>query len=278
MPELPEVETVKQTLIPLVVGKRISECQVLYPRVLPKNHVNEFTADMINRKIITICRRGKYLLFMLDSKLLLVIHLRMTGQLVFYPEKSAPLAKHTSAVFTFYDGGELRFVDQRKFGTIYLMPDSQLHIISGLYTLGPEPLSKEFSSEILTKIVKSGRSIKSILLDQKKIAGLGNIYTDEVLYRARIHPKRPGSSLETAEISALYRSIVTVLQEAIAAKGTTIKDYRTGDGDRGNFQNKLQVYGKSGEACPTCNTLIQKTKISGRSSHFCPNCQRWDKS
>lgn len=278
MPELPEVETVKQTLVPLVVGKKITECQVLYPRVLPKNHVSEFTVEMIDQKINAIQRRGKYLLFMLDSHLLLVFHLRMTGQLVFYPEKSAPLAKHTSAIFTFFDGSDLRFIDQRKFGTIYLLPDSQIDIITGLYTLGPEPLSTELNSEILSEIVKSSRPIKAVLLDQKKIAGLGNIYTDEVLHRAKIHPNRPGSSLDVAEISALYQSIVIVLKEAIVAQGTTIRDYRTGSGSRGSFQNALQVYRKTGEACRTCNTLIERTTIAGRSSHFCPNCQRWDRS
>lgn len=276
MPELPEVETVRRTLTPVVKNQVIAECEVFYPRLLPRNTVEVFCAQIINRKITDIKRRGKYLLFELDSPLRMIVHLRMTGQLVYQPEPNLPLAKHTSARFIFKNKGELRFVDQRKFGTFYLLPEAQYHQIHGLYTLGPEPLGEDFTVDTLADKVQSVRAVKTILLDQSKIAGLGNIYADEALFRAKIHPLKPGSRLTEAEIAALHHSIRAVLREAIAEHGTTIKDYRTGSGDTGNFQNKLLVYRRTGKPCPNCSTPVERIKVGGRSTHFCPHCQRWD--
>ncbi len=276
MPELPEVETIKRILKPIIVGKEIIECQILYERVLPKNTATDFISQIENRRIVDLYRRGKYLLFELDLSLLLIVHLRMTGQLILYQEKSMELAKHTSAIFTFSDDSQLRFVDQRKFGTIYLLPADEIQQIAGLYHLGPEPLTKDFSPQVLTDIVQSRRPIKSILLDQRKIAGLGNIYADEALFRAKIHPQKLGISLVADEIRTLHQSIIMILQAAIRAQGTTIRDYRTGSGETGGFQDQLQVYGRTNSPCPICNALIERVKISGRSSHYCSNCQRRD--
>lgn len=276
MPELPEVETVRRTLLPVTKGKQIEEAKIYYPRVLPKNETEDFLADLERHTIIDIVRRGKYLIFNLDSPLKLIIHLRMTGQLIFQPDGEVPLVKHTSATFRFSDQSELRFVDQRKFGTIYLLPESEYFRITGLYTIGPEPLSSDFSQEYFAEKTKKQRLIKTILLDQKIIAGLGNIYVDEALFRAQVHPTRQGSSLTDQEIELLYNSIIAVLEEAIASHGTTIKDYRTGSGDTGQFQNKLRVYRKTGQACETCGSVIERIKVGGRSSHYCPSCQRMD--
>ncbi|MGB4140133.1 MAG: DNA-formamidopyrimidine glycosylase [Limnochordia bacterium] len=276
MPELPEVETVRRTLDPVIVGKRIERCAVCHHRALPQNNADEFCRILYRRTITGIMRRGKYLIISLDQKLELVAHLRMTGQLIYRPKQDLPLQKHVSARFWFENNGELRFVDQRKFGTLYLVKKGNYGHIRGLITLGPEPLSSEFTWEVLADGVRSVRAIKTILLDQTKVAGLGNIYADEALYRAGIHPLKPGACLSDSEIEALHSSIVAVLKEAIANHGTTIRDYRTGSGDTGSFQNKLEVYRRTGKPCGNCGTLIEKIKVGGRGTHFCPNCQRWD--
>lgn len=276
MPELPEVETVRRTLLPVVAEQLIADCVVYYPRVLPLNTVDEFCTKISSRRIVDLQRHGKYLLFMLDAPECLVVHLRMTGQLVYVHEPVGPIPKHTSVQFLFNDGSELRFIDQRKFGTMYLLPVSELDKIHGLASLGPEPLTPQFTYAAFAKQLNSPRAIKQILLDQSKIAGLGNIYCDEALYRAQIHPLRPGKSLSETEIRNLYTAIIAVLEEAIACHGTTIRDYRTGSGDPGNFQNKLRVYHRTGQPCFVCGALIERIKVGGRSSHYCPNCQRWE--
>lgn len=273
MPELPEVETVIRTLRPVVTNKEITKCEILYERILPKNETEQFISAIKGRTITEIVRRGKYLIFNLDSPLRLIFHLRMTGQMIFTPQSDTPLAKHTSARFHFHDQTELRFVDQRKFGTIYLLPEAEYDQIAGLYTLGVEPLSAEFTLGYLAEKLQSKRAIKGLLLDQKLIAGLGNIYVDESLYRAGLHPTKPGNQVTKQQMQLLRTSIISVLQEAIANHGTTIKDYRTGSGDTGNFQNKLRVYGKAGQNCEICQTAIERIKVAGRSSHYCPTCQ-----
>jgi len=276
VPELPEVETVRRTLEPVIVGKTIERCEIYYQRLLPQAGASQFCGQVRNRTIREIVRRGKYLIIDLNGELELIVHLRMTGQLIYKPTQDLPLQKHVSARFWFRDNGELRFVDQRKFGTMYLTQKGDYQGIHGLFTLGPEPLADGFTWHVLAEKLKSMRAIKTILLDQTKIAGLGNIYADEALYRAGVHPLKPGSCLGGTEVKKLHQSIVAVLKEAIASHGTTIKDYRTGSGDTGNFQNKLRVYRRTGKPCGNCQTLIERIKVGGRSTHFCPNCQRWD--
>lgn len=276
MPELPEVETVCRTILPVVKDKTISNCIINYPRLLPKNDVKQFQQDIQKQVIKDLNRRGKYLIFQLESGLQLIMHLRMTGQLLFCPDATSPEEKHTSAIFNFSDGSQLRFIDQRKFGTIYLLNENEWSEVTGLHTLGVEPLSPEFNVDKLKQFVNRNRTIKSILLDQKFIAGLGNIYVDESLFRGEIHPNRPGNTLTNVELNNLHQSIIQVLEEAIANQGTTIKDYRTGSGDTGEFQNKLQVYGKTGEPCVNCGQNIERIRVASRGTHFCPQCQRWD--
>ncbi len=276
MPELPEVETVRKSLLPFVCQKEITAVQINYPRVLPKNDSQEFIVTLIGDSIIDITRRGKYLLFAMESKLWMIIHLRMTGRLLYYADGKTPLAKHTSAIIGFRDGSQLRFVDQRKFGTIYYVAPSELSQIAGLHTMGPEPLCKEFTVNQLQNNLDRDIKVKGLLLDQKRLAGLGNIYADESLFRAGIHPSRLGSSLTALEVAGLYHSIQAVLTEAIALEGTTIRDYQTGWGTSGGYQHKLKVYGRRDEPCPQCQTPIAKIRIAGRSTHYCPNCQRWD--
>ncbi|HBN96989.1 MAG TPA: formamidopyrimidine-DNA glycosylase [Firmicutes bacterium] len=275
MPELPEVETVRRSLVPIILDKPIESVDVYYERILQHITVREFRKQTIGRSILDLIRRGKYLIFQFENHLDLVAHLRMTGRLIYYSDAGIAMAKHTSAVFGFGSGGELRFEDVRKFGTLDLVPSGEYEQIKGLHSLGVEPLSEAFSVEHLQDLIENrSTKIKGLLLDQTKIAGLGNIYADESLFMAKIHPERPASSLGREEVKRLHRAIKEVLQDAILGQGTTLRDYRTGYGREGSFQNKLQIYGKKGEKCPRCGVDLEYKKVAGRTSHFCPGCQR----
>lgn len=275
MPELPEVETVRQSLLPVVLGKPLKTVDVYYERILQHISPQEFRKRLLGNSFLDVTRRGKYLIFALEENYELVAHLRMTGRLVFYSHESIPMAKHTSAVFGFGSQGALRFEDVRKFATLDLVKGGEYTQIKGLKTLGVEPLSPEFSSAKLQELLGNrSTKIKGLLLDQTKIAGLGNIYADESLFLAGIHPERPANTLEEGEIERLHGAIREVLQEAIANQGTTLRDYRTGFGQEGSFQNKLLVYGKKGGKCPRCGVVLKHKKVAGRTSHFCPTCQR----
>ncbi|MGI6693530.1 MAG: DNA-formamidopyrimidine glycosylase [Limnochordia bacterium] len=275
MPELPEVETVRRSLLPVVLHKPLEAVDVHTTRILQHKTVEEFRELLLGRSFLDLSRRGKYLIFSVEGGWELVAHLRMTGRLIFYSNPSIPWAKHTSAVFSFGSQGELRFEDVRKFGTLDLVPTGQYETIKGLHTLGVEPLSEEFSPEYLLKLLTGRRiKVKALLLDQTKIAGLGNIYADESLFQAAIHPQRSADSLTEEEIERLHGAIRDVLELAIANQGTTLRDYRTGFGQEGSFQNRLQIYGKKGEECPRCGVKLEHRKVAGRTSHFCPACQR----
>lgn len=275
MPELPEVETVRRSLLPVVIDKPIETIEVSYDKILQHIAPEAFREKLRGRRFLDITRRGKYLIFHIDQPLDMVAHLRMTGRLVFYSNSDIPREKHTSVIFTFTSGGDLRFEDVRKFGTIDLVPRGEYGQVKGLASLGVEPLSEDFTVKFLQELTaQSGAMIKGLLLDQSKIAGLGNIYADESLFMAGIHPERQGSSLGEAEVEKLHGAIQEVLAEAIKGQGTTLRDYRTGYGRQGSFQNKLQVYGKKGEKCPRCGVDLEYKKVAGRTSHYCPACQR----
>jgi len=204
----------------------------------------------------------------------MVIHLRMTGQLM-YCEADREKAKHTHVVFHLNDKCQLRFIDQRQFGKVHFLKAKELDTISGLKTLGVEPLSDDFTRDYFRKSLRTRRQkIKPLLLDQTFIAGIGNIYADEALFRARINPERVASTLGPRESSRLSQAIREVLLEGINNKGTTIKDYIDGEGNRGSNQDNLRVYGRDGQDCVKCGREIQKKVIGGRSSHYCPKCQK----
>ena len=275
MPELPEVETVRRSLLPVVLNQRIERVDVNYERILQNISAQDFRGLITGSQFLNLTRRGKYLIFSLENDWELVAHLRMTGRLIFVSDPCLPLAKHTSVVFNFGSQGALRFEDVRKFATIDLVPSGNYEQIRGLYTLGVEPLSSEFSLAAFQDLLQDRNTkIKGLLLDQTKIAGLGNIYADESLFMAGIHPERPASSLEDQEQQRLYQAIREVLTLAIENQGTTFRDYRTGYGLEGSFQNKLLIYGKKGEECPRCGAKFEHKKVAGRTSHFCPSCQR----
>lgn len=277
MPELPEVETVRRTLLKLVKGKKIDHVEVLWPKIIKEpEDVNQFQFLLKGQSIIDIGRRGKFLKFILDDYTL-VSHLRMEGRYGLYKQEE-PYDKHTHVLFTFTDGTELRYRDVRKFGTMHLFPKGYEEKEMPLNQLGVEPFSEEFTVEYLKeRLKKTDRKIKVALLDQKIVVGLGNIYVDEALFRAGIHPERPANSLKPKEMKVLHQQIIETLQEAVEKGGSTIRSYVNSQGEIGMFQLELFVYSRKGEPCQKCGTIIEKTTVGGRGTHYCPKCQKLKK-
>ncbi len=273
MPELPEVETVVRTLKKLVIGKTISRVSVLLARIVRRpDDVEEFKAQLVGQTIRSIERRAKFIKFILDRDVL-VSHLRMEGRYGLYAAQDE-LEKHTHVIFHFTDGTELRYRDVRQFGTMDLFPIGEELAREPLAKLGPEPLDPGFTPDVFWGMLQ-GRTtkIKPLLLNQSFLVGLGNIYVDEALFRARIHPERPANQLTPREAVRLHESIVATLNEAIAQGGSSIKSYVNGQGEMGMFQQSLNVYGRKGEPCPVCATPIVRFVVGGRGTHICPSCQ-----
>ncbi len=274
MPELPEVETVVRGLREVICGKTIEDVDVYEEMVIGHpQEISMFKNNLQNKEITGMGRRGKYIILELEKNFLLIIHLRMTGKLLI-KQKEEDKDKHTRVVLKLEEGIDIHFNNVRKFGRMYLVKKNSTHKAGGFDNLGPEPLGSDFSPEVLQEIISNKTaSIKSVLLDQKNLAGLGNIYTDEALFRAGIKPNKSANKLVGKEINDLYESIITVLKAGIEYKGTSFSDYVNALGESGDFQEKLMVYGKEGDKCPRCECEIAKKKISGRSSHYCPECQ-----
>jgi formamidopyrimidine-DNA glycosylase len=272
MPELPEVETIRLTLKPKLIGKTIIKGEVLWPKLIQNQTVVDFLAQIRQKKIIDLRRRGKYLLFYLSDNLILAIHLRMTGQLLVEPAPNS-LTKATYMQLTLDDGNELRFRDQRKFGKVTLFNEENQPV--ALTKLGPEPLSDQFTVKLLKEQLSRRKvAIKKALLDQEIIAGIGNIYADEALFLAGIHPARLVASLTEEELEKLYQGIRQVLSEGIKNRGTSLRDYLDGDGNPGSNQEQLRVYNRKGLTCVKCQNMIVKMNFAGRGTHFCPICQK----
>ncbi|RHW40714.1 DNA-formamidopyrimidine glycosylase [Neobacillus notoginsengisoli] len=274
MPELPEVETVRKTLEQLVIGKKVSNVSVFWPKMI-KNPADtaQFTDALTGQSFLEIGRRGKFLLFYTEEYAL-VSHLRMEGKYS-VTESDEPIDKHTHAIFHFNDGTELRYRDVRKFGTMHLFLKGTEFEQRPLFGLGPEPFSEEFTVEHLAeRLGKTIRKVKTALLDQNTLVGLGNIYVDEALFRSGIHPERPANSLTETEIARLYEEIVATLGEAVEKGGSTIRSYVNSQGQIGMFQLDLLVYGRKGEECRNCGTPLSKGVVGGRGTHFCPTCQK----
>ncbi|NEO48536.1 MAG: DNA-formamidopyrimidine glycosylase [Moorea sp. SIO4A3] len=282
MPELPEVETIRLGLNQVTTGQEIQGGEVLLSRTIahpisPK----DFLAQLKTVTISDWYRRGKYLLAKLsksdsDQAGWLGVHLRMTGQLLWLSQDQ-PHPKHTRVRLFFPNNQELRFIDQRTFGRMWWIPPSQLPetIITGLKQLGPEPFSQEFSTDYLvSKLHHRQRAIKTALLDQSLVAGIGNIYADEALFLSGIRPETLCKDLGLEQIEKLSIAIIQVLEKAIESGGTTFSDFINVQGVNGNYKGIAWVYGRTGEPCRICSTPIQRTKLVGRSTHFCPNCQR----
>ncbi len=273
MPELPEVENVRRSLVDTVVGKTIKEVEVRLPRIIrTPDDVLRFQAELEGLTITAVGRRGKYLLIEIPP-FTLVSHLRMEGQYRYVESAAEPEAPHTHVVFRFTDGSELRYRDVRQFGTMDLLLPGDARP-SGLASLGPEPFDTALTArELYKRIHRRTAPIKTVLLNQDVIAGLGNIYVDEALLRVGIHPERRADKLRQDEVSRLLDVIREVLQAAIDAGGSSVKTYVNGYGRHGGFQMALNVYAREGQPCRVCGSQIEKLRVAGRGTHVCPHCQ-----
>lgn len=271
MPELPEVETITKQLNSSISGKKIERAEIFVPKIvrIPKKGFDEIVSGT---KIKKIFRRAKLLIFELDNGWSLLIHLKLTGQLIFNGEKN----KHTAVIFYFSDGSKLVFNDLRKFGFVKPIKSRDLKPFFEKEKIGPEPLSKEFTlarfKEILKKRPKA--KIKQFLMDPQSIAGIGNIYADEILFASKVHPLRKNQDLSPAETKNIFQNIRKILAEAIKFRGTSVENYLDAKGQEGEFEKKLKVYGREGEKCKKCKGEVKRIKIGGRSAHFCPSCQK----
>ncbi len=272
VPELPEVETVVRDLRPLLVGVRLIAVTRVSRKALRKPWSADWAARLLGRRITAVGRRGKWIVLDLEGSDHLVVHLGMTGQLTVV-DAAEPLIPHTHLVFGLGDGRQLRFRDIRRFGSATLFAGREaLEAFFGRSGLGPEPFDLP-ADYWRHQLAATRRCVKAVLLDQGIVAGVGNIYADEALFRARLHPAQPAKELGVAEADRLRRAVAEVLSEAIEHRGSSIRDYVGGSGLRGGFQEEFRVYGRTGEPCPRCRTPIGRVRIAGRSSHFCPSCQ-----
>ncbi|PMR66197.1 DNA-formamidopyrimidine glycosylase [Streptococcus intermedius] len=272
MPELPEVETVRRGLEHLIVGEKIVSVEVRVPKMV-KTGVEDFQLDILGQTFESIGRRGKYLLLNLNRQTI-ISHLRMEGKYLLF-EDEVPDNKHFHLFFGLDDGSTLVYQDVRKFGTFELLPKSQVEAYFVQKKIGPEPNAKDFKLKPFEEgLTKSHKAIKTLLLDQHLVAGLGNIYVDEVLWAAKVDPEQLPSRLKKSEIKRIHDETIRILQLAIEKGGSTIRTYRNALGEDGTMQDFLQVYGKTGQPCTRCGHEIEKIKLAGRGTHLCPHCQK----
>lgn len=275
MPELPEVETIRAQLAPRLTGRAITAVEVSDPLLVGLTKVGEFRAAVVGRTVCAVGRRGKYLLVELDSGAVLALHLRMTGRLHWRAGKPADgEERFLRALFRFDDGATVTFGDARRFGRAWIIPAGTDAVEYWRGRLGEEPLTGGFTARRLGQLMRGRRvAIKTALLNQGLVAGLGNMYVDEALFAARVHPLRPAGELSEREYRALHRAIRDRLTVAIAAGGASIDTYRDGLGQRGRMQGLLRVHLHEGDPCPRCGTIIAKTVVGQRGTYWCPVCQ-----
>jgi formamidopyrimidine-DNA glycosylase len=269
MPELPEVETVKNELIPRLVGHKLTSVTLLWDGIVKQPSATDFRSRLIGQEITGLARRGKYLVIGLTSGDLLVIHLKMSGSLLIGPDSSAP-PKYTRAIIYLDKGTSIFFRDPRKLGAMWLVKDSA----SVTRKLGPEPLEADFTPQVLAQRLHNRKApIKALLCDQSVIAGIGNMYADEALFAAGIHPLRTGESLSLDEIERLHHAIQQVLRTAIGNKGASIVNYYRPNGEKGTAHFEFKVAHQGGKTCPVCGSPVQRIKVRNRGTYFCPRCQ-----
>ncbi len=278
MPELPEVETVRRGLERHVVGRRIGRVEVGRERTVRRTSREQVVAGLSDTVVLAAQRRGKYLLLPLDSGDVAMIHLRMSGQVLLAPA-GAERRVHTHVVMHLDGGDELWFVDPRTFGEVVVFDPDRVEVeLPELARIGVDPIAEPFDTATLRRAFgTTSRALKPLLLDQHVVAGIGNIYADEILHQARLRPDRPASSLDRRQLAALHRSIVAVLGAAIDAGGSTLGDAQYVDlmGVGGSFQDDHRVYGRGGERCVTCGRgWVRRSVTGGRGTHWCPVCQR----
>jgi formamidopyrimidine-DNA glycosylase len=267
MPELPEVETIKNELLPYVLGRTITGVILYWERIARSPSADEFVSQLVGQEITGLTRRGKYLIFSLSGGGVLVMHMKMTGSLLIDPADN----RFTRAIIHLDNGSALHFWDPRKFGVMWLAEDDSR--VESM--LGPEPLEGGFTVEVLARRLQNRTApVKPVLLDQLVIAGIGNMYADEALFDAKIHPLRPAGSLTIDEVERLHASIVKVLQKALYKKGASIRNYIRPDGNPGTAHDEFNVAHGVGKNCPNCGTPIQRIVVRGRGTYLCPKCQR----
>jgi len=268
MPELPEVETVVRGLNRRISGKTIEKITVFDEELVRNVEVNELKSELEGNDVTSVRRKGKYVLLEVEKDLLVAIHLRMTGKLLL--RERGEETEYQRISFAFRGNGQLVMDNMRRFGTLDLLVDEDE---DPLASLGLEPFTDSYRWEDFRELFDTAQPLKLILLDQKKITGLGNIYANEALFRADLNPLLPGEEVKESKIRELYRTIPEVLGEAIEHNGTTFSNFRDSSGDSGNFQKFLNIYGKEGEPCPRCGEEIVKVNQSGRGTYYCPKCQ-----
>ena len=273
MPELPEVETVKENLKKRLINKKINDVKVLYNNIIAYPDTNTFEKILKNRTVKNITRRGKFLIFDLEDYYLLS-HLRMEGK-YFFKNKNDKINKHEHVIFNLDNNQELRYMDTRKFGKMYLIKKENIDTIGPLKELGLEPFDNDLTSNYLKEKLKNKIiPIKTVLLDQSIITGIGNIYADEILFLSHINPLKKSNTLKEKELNNIIKYTKEVLNKAIAKGGTTIHSYTSVDGVIGTYQGSLFVHNKEKEHCPICQNQINKIKVGGRGTYYCPHCQK----
>ena len=273
MPELPEVESVRRQLEPALVGRRFERVSIDDSRLVRPYEPAEVAAELEGERVAAVERRGKYLVVRFESGRVLLIHLRMTGSLLHAPGGSLADDPHRRAVVRLDDGSDVAYRDVRRFGTWLLLEPGEAEPYLGA-RVGDEPLDTLFTAARLGERLAGRRtSLKAALLDQRTVAGIGNIYADEALWRARLSPVCPAAGLDRAELRRLHRGIRAALEHGLARQGSTLRDYRLPDGSGGSMQNEFRVYGRRDEPCNRCGTPIARTQVAGRTTWFCPTCQ-----
>jgi formamidopyrimidine-DNA glycosylase len=275
VPELPEVETVRRRLEPVLVGRRFDSVQIADPRLTRPLDPIEVAAELEGERVEAVDRRGKYLVVRFETGRALLIHLRMTGSLRHVgADESYEPDPYQRAVVSLDDGSDVAYRDVRRFGTWLLAEPDEVEPYLGA-RLGRDPLAAAFTTKRLAETLAGRRApVKATILDQRRLAGVGNIYADEALWRARIHPQTPAGELGTPELQALHRGIRAALRAGIERQGSTLRDYRTPDGSAGRMQHEFKVYGREREPCERCGTPIEKIRAAGRGTWYCPSCQR----
>jgi len=266
MPELPEVETIKNELLPHVIDRTIKSVDILWDRMVKQPSVKAFQSQVVGQKITSLTRRGKYLFFHLSGGAVLVMHMKMTGSLVV----NSADTKFARAVLHLDNGTAVYFHDPRKFGKMWLERNTD----AVCKKLGPEPLDNDFTPDVLAVILsKRSAPVKPVILDQAIIAGIGNMYADEALFEAKIHPEKPACKLTKAEVKRLYEAIRLVLRKALKNKGASVRNYIRPDGEPGTAHDEFNVAHGVGKTCPRCGTAIKRIVVRGRGTYYCPRCQ-----
>jgi formamidopyrimidine-DNA glycosylase len=274
MPELPEVETIRSRLAPGLTGRRFERVEILDPRLTRPEPPEAVAAALEGEQVADVRRRGKYLIVAFESGRHLLIHLRMTGNVLHPAPAGTEGDSYRRAVVRLDNGSDVAYRDVRRFGTWELLEPGELEEYFAARRLGREPLERGFTAKALERALAGRRvSVKAALLDQRAAAGIGNIYADEALWYARIHPLTPAGDLDGQELAALRNGIRKALRLGIARQGATLRDYRGADGERGRMQTEFRVYGRADEPCPRCGTPIEKTRAGGRGTWYCPTCQ-----